>query len=239
MSRRTTSDGKRGYLFDLLEAEAQKGNADAAALAGKDFELGRFGWPFACGTRISPEGYGDVLLAIDLRPEATVVVIDARLPSRLDVRTLAGDPVEDGIRDKKRIGAFFFTNTRSIGNGTAAGGCFGPLVYREIYVGNPSMVAGFSFATPEIFARLDAEIADLRNLARSLDCTEGLVARCGSIAAAWDGRDDSRANRLYRSLAFANPYGRTDGLPLATLDRLADDLATIPRTGEPFVATMP
>ncbi len=51
------------------------------------------------------------------------------------------------------------------------------LVYRELYLGNPAMLAEYSLGTQQIVDRIDVEVADLRSLARDLDCTRGRTPR--------------------------------------------------------------
>ena len=241
-TRATTTTGQRGYVFDLLAKRAEAGDAIAKVLAGPAFELGRFAWPFAAGTRISPEKYGDQLVAIELEKEARVVAFSA-LGNRYTVFDLAGNVVPDGMSAPERIGAFFFTNDSTVTSSSFGLSCIqdtfrGALVYRELYLGNPAMVARYSLSTPAIHARLDAEAKDVRSLADTLDCRGVVLGGCESIVRSWyPSGGNTRIDRFFRSLAFAVPLGSA-GNGARELRALADDLGRIDRTGAPLVVDM-
>lgn len=245
LSKITSDNGHRGYLFDVLARWAKTGDPVAAELGGQRFERGRFAWPFLAGTRVSPERYGDVILDIELRPEALLVAFDARQPSTYRVFDQTGKvvPIQDAMARADQIGAFFFYASDNTGTGSFSYRCAGTLepglVYREFYMGNPSMIARYSTGTQEILAHLDDEIADLRAIATSIDCPAGALGiHCDDVLYWWETRaPSSRLARVLASMAFANPFGWGAFYP-RDFQRLADDLQTLRFVPDPFVVTV-
>jgi hypothetical protein len=247
-TKSTTDSGHRGLLFDVLAQRASGGDAIAAQLAGPRFELGRFAWPFLAGVRVSPERYGDQILAIELRPEALYATFDARFePIRFYDRKGTLVPSETAMQTPERIGAFVFFANRNTQFDTGGGPYCSyenreGLIYRELYLGNPAMVSRFSLGTPEILAQLDGEIADLRAFAEAYDCKQGVnLPTCTDLLRYWrqfsDIQKPDRADRILASMAFANPFGRPGFLP-QDFQRLADDLQTLRFVPDPFVVTL-
>lgn len=247
-TKSTTDSGHRGYLFDVLGRRASGGDAVAAQLAGPRFELGRFAWPFLAGVRVSPERYGDQILAIELRPEALYATFDARFePIRFYDRKGTLVPSEMAMQTPERIGAFVFSANLNSSFDTGGGPYCSDdtregLIYRELYLGNPAMVSRFSLGTPEILAQLDGEIADLRAFAEGYDCKQGAsLPTCTDLLRYWrrfsDIQKPERADRILSSMAFANPFGSPGFLP-RDFQRLADDLQTLRFVPDPFVVTL-
>lgn len=244
-SKATNDAGHRGYLFDELDARAKRNPPDPAAklLTGPRFELGRFGWPFLAGSRISPEKYGDEILAFRFKAEAIFVDVGRR--ARYWCFDGAGAEVktEVAMAAPERIAAFFFFNDSNMQYGTG-GPDFRcrvppvlPLMYREFYLGNPGMLAEWSLGTQAILDRLDAEIADLRSLANDLDCTRGRVgSTCEGVVATWASGGRTRADSFIASTAFASWFGSI-GITGAEIARLADDLETLRFVPNPYIVT--
>ncbi len=245
LSKTTSDNGHRGYLFDVLARWAKTGDPVAAELAGQRFERGRFAWPFLAGTRVSPERYGDVILNIELRPEALLVAFDASQPSTYRFFDQKGNVVrsEDAVARPDQIGAFFFFASENAWYSTGGDRCIGTfnagLVYREFYIGNPAMIARYSTGTQESLAHLDDEIADLRSLATAIDCPTGAPGvGCGEVLSWWRTPIvGSRLERVLASMAFANPFGAAAFYP-RDFQRLADDLQTLRFVPDPFVVTV-
>ena len=149
-SKTTTDSGHRGLLFDVLEARARAGDPAATLLAGPLFATGRFAWPFLIGARVSPERYGDSIVAFTLKPEALFATFNARGRGVTFVDA-AGKSVPNAaaLANPERIGAFFFVNDLNTGQDTIGyrclGGTLGPgLIYREFYLGNLAMIEELS-----------------------------------------------------------------------------------------------
>ncbi|MBK6463152.1 MAG: hypothetical protein IPF92_19425 [Myxococcales bacterium] len=243
-SKTTTDSGHRGYLFDVLEARAKTGDSVASLLAGPRFETGRFAWPFLAGTRVSPERYGDEIVAFTFKPDALFVTVSAqqRAYAFYDARG-ARVPDATALAAPERLAAFLFMNDSmavmdSVGNPFSCGGTIDVgLVYREFYLGNLGMIAEWSLGTQAIVDRLAAEVSDLRSLARDLDCSKGALGpSCVTVLRKWMRVGTTRADKLIASMAFATPFGRS-GLRPADLTRLADDLDKLRFLPSPLVVT--
>lgn len=245
-SRAVNSANQRGFLFDVLEDERRfeaVGAELAAVLLGGRFAKGRFAWPFLAGTRPSPEKYGDEILAFDLRPEAYVVAFarSGVAPMACYDGTFAPVRLEDVLAAPERIGAIVFLNDGNFTPGTFFSGdaiCnpSGGLLYREIYLCNEAMLAGWSLGTQAIVDRIAAESAELRLLARELDCTRGrIAAKCDPMLLLWRrGPLKTRIDELVASMAFNTFFGNS-GADTAALVRLADDLDTLKFAPNPLV----
>ncbi|AKV01537.1 hypothetical protein AKJ09_08200 [Labilithrix luteola] len=233
----TTDSGDRGYLFDILAAVAKRGSAAAALLEGPRYEKGRFAWPFLAGTRISPEDYGDEIIAMTLKPEAIVAYVGAEHGDISFIDSTGSRLTDDeALAIPERIGAVFFFNGEAIFSGTVGSGCYGAttnraVAYREFYLGNIDMVAEWSLGTQAIVDRLRDEAADLRGLVADLDCTGMVGPSCADIVDAWVLHRDKRVDCILASLAFASE----SGYPVARLGTLADELEALVFTPNPFV----
>ncbi len=238
-SKTTTDSGHRGLLFDVLEKRAIAGDEKAKLLSGPLFEKGRFGWPFLVGARVSPERYGDSIVAFTLRPEAIFAVFSSKMPvTFIDAKGISV-PTPAALAAPERIGAFFFLNDQNTSHSTTGYRCLGTLdvglVYREFYLGNIDMVEEWSLGTQAVADRLGDEIGDLRSLGRDLDCTSGRIGpSCDIVLAKWASVATTRADRFVRSMAFATPFGR-NGISTSDLVRMADDLDGIERSVRPLV----
>jgi len=170
---RSESPGKgRGLAMTQLAAYGAKGsglvNQLATTLADRVFAKARFAWPNPWATLMGWPGetYGNQLLQVTLRPEAwiaffygsgSLVVYDSN-HQPVAIETAAASP--------ERIGAIYFQSEVDVdGNYTnCSEGTFsqGGVAFREFVLGNLQMVQSWSLATPEIAARLAADIAALR-----------------------------------------------------------------------------
>lgn len=243
-SKTTTDSGHRGYLFDVLAKRERIGDPIAKELASERFAAGRFAWPFLAGTRISPERYGDEILSFTFKPEALFVAFQAKIAG-YRFYDAKGTEVPNAVAmaTPERIAAFLFLNdeeTRTVGT-TGIIACAGTidvgLVYREFYLGNVGMLAEWSLGTQAIVDRITAEVADLRALAKELDCSMGRIGpSCDAVIARWWRVGGSRLERLTGSMAFATPFGRS-GLGPQDLTRLADDLESLRFAPNPLVVT--
>lgn len=246
LSKSTTDSGHRGVLFDVLVRHTTSTDATpktaaiAKELSGPRFEKGRFAWPFLAGTRLSPERYGDEILAFDFRPEALFVVFHGHLYPHFDFYDAAGKRVDADVAmaAPERIGAFLFSSAELSAGTIGLSSCRVPgpaLTYREMYLGNLAMISQWRLGTQDILDRIAAEVDDLRMLVRDHDCSHGRIgASCTEVLTLWDRLGPRRMDLFVGSTAFANPYGRY-GLTLADLSRLADDLESLRFAPNPLV----
>jgi hypothetical protein len=242
-SKSTTDSGHPGYVFTVLKKRESLGDLVAKELASARFAKGRFAWPFLAGTRISPENYGDEILSFTFKPEALFVAFQAK-SAGYRFYDAKGTEVSEttAMATPERIAAFLFLNdeqTRTVGTtGIACAGTIDVgLVYREFYLGNAGMVAEWSLGTQAIVDRIAAEVADLRAMAKELDCSKGRIGpSCDAVLSRWWRVGGSRTERLLGSMAFATPFGRS-GLGAQDLSRLADDLESLRFAPNPLVVT--
>lgn len=174
---RSESPGKgRGLAMTELAAFAAKGtdpvHALAARLAGTVFAKLRFSWPNPWATLMGWPGetYGNQLLQVTLRPEAWIAVFT---PSgglsvhdsnnrTIDIAVAAASP--------ELIGALYFQSESAENQISCGTFTQSSVVFREFVLGNLHMVQSWSLATPEIKARLAADIATLEAFSAELAC---------------------------------------------------------------------
>jgi hypothetical protein len=164
-TRESSATLGRGYLFDILELRAAKGDAAAARLVGAELAKGRFGWgnPWATARGATAnETYGRELLKIEMRPDTWYARVRTAYPEILFVDA-AGNLIDNEIAlaSFDRVGGILFDHDKELAGACSTGWGGGGLAYREIYVGNESRVATFSHRTSDILETLDANIAEL------------------------------------------------------------------------------
>jgi len=176
---RSESPGKgRGLAMTQLAtfgaAGSKPANQLAATLASETFSKMRFSWPNPWATLLGWPGetYGNQLLQVGLRPEAWIATFS--LTEGLAVVDANNQPVdiEFALTKPERIGAIYF---QSDGDGSQSHcGTFfqGTVAFREFVLGNLQMVQSWSLATPEIKARLEADIAVLEAVKADLACRQ-------------------------------------------------------------------
>ncbi|MFY0541323.1 hypothetical protein [Nannocystis pusilla] len=120
----------------------------------------RYAWtsPFATALGLGERRYGDALVRIDLAEDALVVGFRPHAAEPFVLEDMSGEPVDLAVAlaDPGRIGAVYHVRD----------GPADPIAFREYIVCNESQVAAWSVATPDIRARLDAELALLESLRR-------------------------------------------------------------------------
>ncbi len=159
-----------GYAMDALkELAARQGITPtevdsitlAGMLSGPAFGKARYAWPEPWATRAGwpDEQYGDQLVRILLREDAWLARFQSGI---IDVIDLYDKPVptKDALAHPERIAGIYYVRDAGAGGpncyGTFRGGDNG---YREFIIGNEAMVEEWSLGTPEIRARLEADIA--------------------------------------------------------------------------------
>jgi hypothetical protein len=240
-SRSERAGEGRGLLFVSLEALAASGSDPMAVLAGAlvndVFAKARYAWtnPWATLLGFPGESYGDQLLQIELRPEAWI----ARMENgQLSVVDAEGTPVslEQALATPERIGAIFHAapgDDSKVHCGTFSQGAVG---YREFALGNSSMVARWSLATPEIAERLQSDAQTLRALADELDGQYVPVDWSQTASCDW-GNGYYCAGGLHDyDLSVCLPSELYRPSP-ENLEALVAALEAIAPTGEPLVVT--
>jgi hypothetical protein len=223
-TRVTNKDGERGYLYTVLQ---KKNGLAADLLRGKRFDKGRFGWwnPWATCDGFFDEKWGERLLRLELVPEAWLAVVRSSQPEPtvfdLDNRPVSKDQLEG--QPQRLAGAFFIHDQL---NGDERWWC-NPSIggwarfYREVYLGDESLIRGWSIDTPQIRERLTSAADRLEALASRTDGNQ--FWRCQwqqRTLADWDERSrPADAFTAYRrSLAFSSPEYNEDA---GTLKHLA------------------
>lgn len=201
----------------VLAVTARPG-ADIAKILRDDRRLARrrYAWPapFATVLGVGPRAYGNALIRIELRPDAWIGRFSPADPDPFRFVDGAGHRITyaDVAASPERIGAIFHVREEAA------------VPYREYVVCNPSMVAAWSVATPEIHAELAAEL-DLVRALRTLAISDATTP----AVAAWTVRHaSSTLDRWHAALAFDTERYR----PLAReLAHLAKALAAYDPAG--------
>lgn len=177
-SRSESTDKGRGLAIKQLAAFGAAGTKPAqqlaATLVGTTFAKMRFSWPNPWATLMGwpGESYGNQLLQVTLRADAWIAtfnqseglfVVDA------DARPV---DIELALTNPERIGAIYFESDAD-GTQVQCGTFYqGAVAFREFVLGNLQMVQSWSLATPEITARLQADIAVLEAVRAELACRD-------------------------------------------------------------------
>ena len=174
---RSESPGKgRGLAMTQLAAFGAKGSEPvhslAAKLADTVFAKLRFSWtnPWATLMGWPGETYGNQLLQVTLRPEAWIAYFTGS--DSLRVRDMAGNLVDisSATANPERIGAIYFESKGAEDLTYCGTFSQGAVDFREFVLGNLAMVQTWSLSTPEIAARLQADIAALEAFSANLTC---------------------------------------------------------------------
>jgi len=194
------------YNRELLQVSARGSVIANELMTHPMLARRRYAWPapFATVLGLGPRSYGNALIRIALRPEAWIGRFDPDAAEPFAFRDASNAKIAnaDVIAHPERIGAIFHVRA------TAA------VPFREYVVCNPTLIASWSVATPEIRAELDAELA----------LVEDLVATNSTPSAPW-----------HAALAFDSEKYRAERAPLTTLVAalLAYDPAGVALTVEP------
>jgi hypothetical protein len=209
----------------LLQVSA-RGNAIAHELITDPLlSRRRYAWPapFATVLGLAARAYGNALIRIQLRPEAWIGRFDPEIAEPFSFVDASGATIAnaDAIAHPERIGAVFHVRTDA------------PVAFREYVVCNPTMVASWSVATPEIDRELVAELALVDDVAR----VEWSLDELASPATpAWRHATAAAAlARWHAALAFDSEKYRPAPAALAAITAalLAYDRAGAALTVEP------
>lgn len=196
----------------VLAVTARPG-ADIAKVLRDDlrFARRRYAWPapFATVLGIGPRAYGNALIRIELGPDAWIGRFSPADQDPFTFVDRSGQRIANAevLANPERIGAIFHVREEAA------------VPYREYVVCNPSMVAAWSIATPEIHAELSAEldlVLALRTLAAPDLTTPAVTAWPRSL----HGRHASTTlDRWHAVLAFDTARYRPLPRQLAHLAR--------------------
>jgi len=245
-SRSESPDKGPGLAMQVLAALGERGsepmNTLAAALAGTVFAKMRFAWPNPWATLMGwpGESYGNQLLQVTLRPEAWVAFLstaglyvrDAK-NQRIDIAVAAAHP--------ELIGAIYFQSESAETQVSCGTFSQSSVVYREFVLGNLQMVESYALATPEIKARLEADITTLTAFSAELACYH-LPPRQAEWSEAAVCVMDGNAGDVYLGESSMFNYDRALGMPSELYWPSAENLAALVAalkvslpSGEPLV----
>jgi hypothetical protein len=225
-SRSERPDLGRGYALDSLAKLASK-SGDlgklATQLSQSIFSKARYAWTNPWATRMGWPGeqYGNQLVMIEIREDAWHAIFDgeslwvvdpngkdvsiaeaAANPSRIATITHIHGAYDGG----PRCGTFGEYLGPNPGNNPTFSGSNG---YREILIGNASMITRFSLGTKEIATRLQNDIKVLETFAT-------LLGQCppipfddqwnGTVTCAWEANIDVAPDDYVHALALPNDY---------------------------------
>ncbi|MFZ6178243.1 hypothetical protein [Nannocystis pusilla] len=188
----------------------------------------RYAWtsPFATVLGLGERRYGDALVRIDLAEDALVVGFRPHAAEPFVLEDMSGEPVDLAVAlaEPGRIGAVYHVRD----------GPDDPIAFREYVVCNESQVAAWSVATPDIRARLDAELALLESLRRGDLAHLPPAALRAPATAVWPTapREPTPLDRWHARLAFDNERYRPTPANLAAV---AAALRGYDPAGEPRV----
>lgn len=173
----------------------------------------RYAWtsPFATTMGLGPVRYGDALVRVELDPRALLLRFRPGDAEPFAVVDLRGEVVATAelLVDPSRLGAVYHVRD----------GPRDEVAFREYVLCSEAMIAGWSIATPEIRARVDADIELLTALAAGPLAALPDAALRSSASAAWltARAGATPIDRWQASLAFDNPRYRPSPRNLAQI----------------------
>lgn len=232
-----------GFAMDALKTlSTQQGvtptEMDSIALArilsGPAFAKARYAWsePWATRAGWPDETYGDQLVRILLREEAWLARYRAGLLDVVDMDNKLV-PTKDVLAHPERLAGIYFVRDGDAGGpqcyGTFRGGGNG---YREFIIGNEAMIEEWSLSTPEIRARLEADVELVQEFFNRLRHCPPMVNPAAwnlSVVCSWDDRSnelrDAEFVAYQGSLAIPSAnYIPTSVVLVALIDQLKASL---------------
>ena len=234
--RLLVADAATGGLpspFNLALAEQARRGGPGHELAARlltdpTLRRRRYAWtaPFATTLGLGPRRYGDVLVQVDLDPDALIGAFTPAAAEPFAFVDLRGRPVALAavLADPGRLAAIYHVRD----------GPADAVAFREYVVINESRVATWSLATTQIQATIDAEIAMLAALRADAFSMLPEPALRTSAAPAWAGArpHPSPLDRWHASLAFdTKAYRPSPG----NLAKIAAALRQYDGRGDPLV----
>lgn len=187
----------------------------------------RYAWtsPLATTLGLGERRYGDALIRIDLTDDALVVGFRPHAAEPFVLEDMSGEPVDLAVAlaDPGRIAAVYHVRD----------GPDDAVAFREYVVCNESRIAAWSVATPELRARVDADIALLEALRRDLAHLPAAAVRSPATAV-WAAAPDrpTPLDLWHARLAFDNERYRPTPANLAAIIAALRDYDP---AGEPLI----
>lgn len=165
----------------------------------------RYAWPhpFATVLGIGDRTYGTALIRLELDPRAWIGRFDPTSPQPFLFRDAHGSTIAIGdvLAHPEMIGAIFHVRTDTA------------VPFREYVVCNATMLASWSVSTPQIRAKLDAELATIAAVARAPDVS---LDRWNATLAFYNARyrpTPTALATLAAALAAYDPAGAALSIP--------------------------
>lgn len=252
-SRSERPDLGRGNALDAL-ARLATGSSSMAQLASllsqEVFATARYAWTNPWATRMGwpDEQYGNQLIRIELKDAAWHASFDGQ---NLSVSDSAGVyiPIEEVLANPSRVAAILYWRGPSeggprcgtfgqyldAGTGTGAGTTSG---YREIVLGNVSMVKRWSLGSEEIATRVKQDIETLRRFLAVLQKCPPIAYDPdwnGMVSCSWNGPLRGSPTDYVDALAIPNDYYQPS---IENVRRIIDTLESDGFETDPYVVDM-
>jgi hypothetical protein len=218
--------GRSVYLRGLARLAAEQPIA-GLLLEHPGLARRRYAWPnpYATTMGLGPIRYGDCLIKVELAATAVIVRFRPADAAPFAAVDLQGRdvPIAALVADPSRIAAVYHVRD----------GPTDELAFREYVLVNEAQVAGWSVATPEVRAQVDADVALIEALKAELAWLPAAAVRAPAApawAAALPGM--TLLDRWHASLAFDNLRYRPGRADLAAI---AAALRSYDPAGEPLV----
>ncbi|HYP87543.1 MAG TPA: hypothetical protein VEQ59_05310, partial [Polyangiaceae bacterium] len=226
-------------LSSLISQLLTSGSATQLSLLGqlaRRFQVTRGTWPNPWALRLVDHAGSEHMnpVRITFKPEAWFARILEGQLSVVDVNN-AGITLETASLAPERIAAIYYV----VDDRTPGGASSCESGSREIALGNEAMVKEFSLGTPEILARIDADLDDLSKLfAAARPCTSfdkaGMTFHAATVCSAWHYFDATSEYSAYQ-WSLSNPMEQYKPSP-QNLSTLAEALKGDRFEPDPFVA---
>lgn len=155
--RLLVADADRGEPSPFIRALRELAATDPLAALLLDhpgLARRRYAWPapFATVLGLRERRYGDVLIRIELAPDAQLLRFTPGAAAPFALYDMSGRPVDLPLADPARLAAVYHVRDGD------------DVPFREYVVVNETRIAAWSLSTPEIAAAVDADIALLQSL---------------------------------------------------------------------------
>jgi hypothetical protein len=185
----------------------------AALLERPELRRRRYAWPspFATTMGLGPRRYGDSLVRIELDPRAWIGRFEPGASEPLSFVDMHGQAVaiEAALAEPERVAAYYHLR----------GPPEVPIAYREYVVCSEAMIRSWSIATPQVRARVEAEIELLEELRAGALAALPRPAVLEPAAPDWvtTPRSPTPLASWHASLAFDNQRYRPSPAKLAAI----------------------
>jgi len=223
-------------LLSQLLASATELQRPLLTELARRFQVTRSTWPNPWALRLIDHPGSEHMnpVRITFKSDAWFARVLEGQVSVVDVNN-AGITLEAAVAAPERIAAVYYV----VDDRTAGGVSSCESGSREIALGNEAMVAEFSLGTPEILARIDADLDDFEKLfAAARPCSTfdkgGMTFHAATVCSAWHYFDATSEYSAYQ-WALSNPMEQYKPSP-QNLSTLAEALKADRFTPDPFVS---